>query len=269
MTSFSPARRPNKTSTMFAKSYCSSTTLEPRLSTRRAASSPIQLITKATLVFLNVKSSSHTQRMLSRNLMSQQVSSNRGCFYAYSTTLDYSYPNSRESRLCWTNDWRKSSQKYFHRLSANNFKPWIHWGTHWYHLLRWHFHILVDTWHSTPTRAIYRPAASTKKATRRQDKTHLLLFTFAHQHRATIRHHAMRMPSHCLVRSTSPAIPRRSTFHNPNWSRCPLGDTSPGWLNKKTRTLAPPLIENWFWRHLLCWEKALRGRQSLATLRNR
>lgn len=55
---------------------------------------------------------------------------------------------------------KKPRQNELHRLTAKQFMPCRHGRTLWSQLQCWHFHILVDKWRSTHTRAMLKLAAS-------------------------------------------------------------------------------------------------------------
>lgn len=128
-------------------------------------------------------------------------------------SLDVLYPPLRGSRFRSSHDWRTTSQNHLSRSTAKSSKP------------RKHCRMLCN--HPCPVTSIFCGTHDTRyrqvqytsrpllfsKATRRHDKTHWLLITLAHWLRATIQNHATQMLSHCLVRITSPTLPRKPALN--------------------------------------------------------
>lgn len=95
-------------------------------------------------------------------------------FWAYATSSDNLTQTLGKPHLRWTNNWRKNSHKQLNHLTAKHPRPRTHWGTRWYHPLRWYFHNLVETWPSTQTRAMYQSAASYSKSIQKTRQTPLV-----------------------------------------------------------------------------------------------
>lgn len=107
------------------------------------------------------------------------------------------------------------------------------------------------------------------EVSRRHDKTHWVVVTFVHWHPAKMRHHATKMPGHCLLRLTRKVLPQKTTFHNPKRSRCTWVDTQLFRLNSKTCPQAPLPIGIWLCHHPPCCNNASSLRRDIGTLQNR